>query len=406
MALSTAPGRMGPRAALAMIVVAIFLSMSVWFSASFIIPQLRLLWDLGPTQSALLTVAVQVGFVFGALSVAATGLADRIPGRRLMAWGSILAAIANVLIVVSPSFGWALALRFLTGGALACVYPPALKEISTWYRKGRGKALGLLIAALTMGSAFPHLVNASGGLDWRLVIFSTSVCAALSGALMLLVRESGPYPFPVTNFHLRLALKAFTIRPVVLANVGYVGHMWELYAMWTWIGSFMATLSLSGSLLERQTLASWLAFACIAAGSAGALCGGYLSDRFGRAQSALISLVCSGGAALVLATLGGMLPLVAIIGISIFWGFWVIADSAQFSAMVTEHTDPQFVGSAVALQLAIGFMVTNVTIWLVPVIVEAASWGWALAFLAIGPAAGALAMALFIRERHEERVRV
>ena len=385
-----------------MIVTSIFLSMSVWFSASFIVPQLTALWDLAPSGRALLTVAVQVGFVLGALTVAATGLADFIPGRRLMAWGSLVAAGANVLILVAPAFGWVIVLRFLTGAALACVYPPALKELSTWYRKGRGKALGLLIGALTLGSAFPHLINASGGLDWRLVIAATSACATLGGVIMLFVRSSGPYPFPVTNFHLRLALKAFRSRPVVLANIGYIGHMWELYAMWTWVASFIATLGFQGSLNERQTVASLVAFVCIGAGSAGALFGGYLSDRFGRAQSAFISLVCSGSAALALSVGGAALPLVVVVALCIFWGFWVIADSAQFSAMITEHADPQFVGSAVALQLALGFMVTNVTIWLVPLIVSSSSWAFALAFLAIGPVVGAIAMAMFISERHGE----
>lgn len=378
--------------------------MSVWFSASFIVPQLTVVWDLSASGRALLTVAVQVGFVFGALTVAATGLADFVPGRRLMAWGSIAAAAANILILLAPNFGCVIALRLLTGAALSCVYPPAMKELSTWYTKGRGKVLGLLIGALTLGSAFPHLINATGGLDWKLVIVFTSACAASGGLIMLLLRSSGPFPFPVTNFHLGLALKAFTHRPIILANIGYIGHMWELYAMWTWIASLIATLGFHGSLSERQTTASLVAFVCIGSGSAGALFGGYLSDRYGRAQSALISLVCSGSSALILSVGRNALPLAVAVGVCIFWGFWVIADSAQFSTIVTEHADPTFVGSAVSLQMALGFMVTNVTIWSVPLMVTSHSWALALMFLAIGPLVGIIAMTMFIHERHGQHL--
>jgi MFS family permease len=322
-----------------------------------------------------------------------------------MGWGAAFAAVANVLILVSPGFYATLGLRFFTGVALAAVYPPALKEISTWFRAGRGKALGLMVAALTMGSALPHLVNAFGGLDWRVVISVTSGCAAAGAVLIMCLRHSGPYPFPKTNFRLSAAVGAVRSRPVVLANIGYIGHMWELYAMWAWVGAFIATLSPFASGSVGRAGAAATAFACIAVGSIGCIVGGFIGDRYGRARSAFIALVCSGGSALLLALLAPSLPAVVVIALCVFWGFWVIADSAQFSALVTEYSEPEYVGSTVSLQLALGFIVTNVTIWAVPVIVAEGSWSLALAFLAVGPALGAAAMRVFLRDFSSPRVR-
>src|SRR5580765_5137349 len=208
--------------ALGIIALATFLSMSVWFSASFVVPQLQQLPQLTSGESALLTIAVQLGFVAGALTLAASGLADAVPGRRLMCVGALGAAAVNLLLLWSPGFGGALALRALTGAFLAAVYPPALKEVSCWFRQDRGTALGVMIGALTLGSAAPQLVKASGGLGWQVVIIATTVLTATGGLTVLLVRGSGPYPFPRSAFSLAAALRAIRSRPVVLANIGYV----------------------------------------------------------------------------------------------------------------------------------------------------------------------------------------
>lgn len=388
--------RTRPAVALALIALATFLSMSVWFSASFVVPQFQELWNLSSGQSSLLTIAVQLGFVVGALALAATGLADALPGRRLMCLGASAAAAMNLVLLWAPGFTAAVLLRALTGACLAAVYPPALKEVSSWFRTGRGTALGVMIGALTLGSAIPQLVRATGGLEWRMVIAATSVLTAAGGLSTLLLRSSGPFPFPESTFNLRAALRANRSRRVMFANIGYAGHMWELYAMWAWIGSFLAGLHGFAERSDGAQLAALAAFGCIGVGAAGCLVGGRISDRHGRAQAALISLICSGSAVVVLAFVR-TLPLPLVLAVSAFWGFWVIADSAQFSAMVTESADQRYVGSAVSLQLGVGYMTTAVTIYLVPVLADASSWTPALLVLALGPLAGIAALVGYLR---------
>lgn len=386
----------GPATALALIALATFLSMSVWFSASFVVPQLKDLWQLSSGESSLLTIAVQLGFVAGALTLAATGLADALPGRRLMCVGALCAAAMNLVLLWAPGPAIAVLLRALTGACLAAVYPPALKEVSSWYRAGRGTALGVMIGALTLGSAIPQLVKATGGLEWRVVIIATTLLTAAGGLTTLLIRSAGPYPFPRSVFSLRSALRAGRDRRIVLANIGYAGHMWELYAMWAWIGTFLAGLHGFADRPDGAQLAALAAFVCIGVGAVGCFVGGRISDRIGRAQAALISLACSGGAAAVLAFVR-TLPLPLVLAVSAFWGFWVIADSAQFSAMVTESADQRYVGSAVSLQLGIGYVTTAVTIYLVPVLAEAGSWSTALLVLVLGPVVGIGALLAYRR---------
>lgn len=396
----TGTRRVRPRArtALAVVAVSTFLSMSVWFSASFVVPQLRELWGLSSGRSSLLTVAVQLGFAAGALALAGTGLADAVRGTRLMCAGAVAAAAFNLALLWAPGYEAALVLRALTGASLAAVYPPALKEVSSWFRKGRGTALGVMIAALTLGSAAPQLVKATGGLDWRVVIATTSALTLAGGLVVLLLRDSGPYPFPRSAFRPGHALRAVRSRPVLLANLGYAGHMWELYAMWAWVGAFLATLGPFAGSADGERGASLAAFACIGVGALGCLAGGLLGDRFGRAQAALLSLVLSGGAAVTLALVRTS-PLPVVLAVAAFWGFWVIADSAQFSALVTESADPRYVGSAVSFQLALGYVTTSATIWLVPEVAAASSWSAALLVLAAGPVVGVLAMAAYLRGR-------
>ena len=359
--------------------------MTTWFSASAVIPQLQDSWHLSSTSRAWLTIAVQLGFVTGALVSSVLNVADVIEARLVIAVGALGAAGANVLLLLAHGPGLALPLRALTGFFLAGVYPPALKLMATWFRRGRGVALGILVGALTIGSAVPHLVNGLGGLDWRVVIAVTSLLT-IAGALLALTVPVGPYPFPRATFDPRQVRRVFANRGVRLSSLGYFGRMWELYAMWSWFLVF-ADSRLFGS----RSDAAFATFAVIGIGGAGCWAGGVLGDRWGRERTTAAMMVASGGCALAIG-LVATVSAAAAVAIGLVWGFTVVADSAQFSTLVTEHAEQAYVGTALTLQLALGFTLTVATIWLIPVLESAVGWRWAFAFLAPGPALGVIAM--------------
>ena len=368
---------------LALLAVALVCSMATWFSASAVVPQLRDEWSLSSGAAAWLTIAVQLGFVAGALVSSLLNVADLIAPHVVVFAGSAGAAAANALLLLTHGPAAAVPLRLATGFFLAGVYPPALKLMATWFRRSRGTALGILVGALTLGSSLPHLVNGLGGLDWHAVIAVTSGLTLVGGVIALVAVTEGPYPFPQATFDPRQARLVFANRGVRLASLGYLGHMWELYAMWTWFLVFA-----TDTLFASRSGAALMTFAVIGVGALGCVAGGVLSDRFGRAETTAGLMMCSGACALVI----GLLPTWAAIVVAVAWGFTVVADSAQFSTLVTEHADQAYVGTALALQLAFGFTLTVATIWLIPVLESAVGWRWAFAFLAPGPALGAAAM--------------
>jgi MFS family permease len=370
--------------ALALLAAALVLAMTTWFSATAVIPQLRDEWSLGDNEAAWLTIAVQLGFVAGALLSAALTLPDVVSPRLVLLTGALGAATANLLLAAASGPETAIPLRFATGFFLAGVYPPALKLMATWFRSGRGTALGILVGALTLGSALPHLVNGLGGLDWKLVVYATSLLTALGGLVALAVRE-GPHRFPAAVFDPRQAPFVLRNRGVRLASLGYFGHMWELYAMWAWFLVFFSA-EVSGS-----RAAAFATFAVIGAGAVGCWVGGLLGDRWGRTPTTAAAMTISGLCA-VLIGLTSDGPGVVVLALGLVWGFTVVADSAQFSTMVTELADQAYVGTALTLQLAVGFTLTVATIWLIPVLEGGVGWRWAFAFLAPGPVLGVLAM--------------
>ncbi|CAN5255770.1 MFS transporter [soil metagenome] len=388
-----APDPRGRWRALAILGAAVLLAMTTWFSASAVLPELAALWALSASAGAWLTIAVQLGFVAGAVASAALTLPDLVPPRRLVLLGALGAAAANLLLLFAEGPAQAIPLRFATGLFLAGVYPPALKSMATWFRQGRGTALGILVGALTLGSAAPHLARALGGVDWRSVIIATSAMTVAGGVLAEAAGSEGPFPFPRAVFDPRQAGRVFADRGVRLATLGYFGHMWELYAMWTWFAVFYAALLVEHGrgAIDAQRLAALATFGVIGAGALGCWAGGVLGDRWGRTRTTAASMAASGACALVI---GGLtsLPPGAVLGIGLLWGFAVVADSAQFSTMVTEVADQRYVGTALTLQLAIGFTLTVATIWLVPLVQGAAGWWWAFAILAPGPALGVVAM--------------
>ena len=391
--------------ALAVLAAAAFLSMSTWFSASAVLPQLRVAWGLSSGMGALLTISVQLGFVAGCLISAVFNVADLVPPRRLMLYGALGAAGVNLALVWSAGPGTALPLRFATGASLALVYPPSLKAMSTWFRNERGTALGVMVGALTLGSALPHLVNGLGGVEWRNVILSTSLLTLGGGLVAEYMGSDGPYPFPRAVFDSRQTVRTFANRGVRLATLGYFGHMWELYAMWTWFAVFFGDVLSRHSVrpsLEVQQGAAFAAFAVIGAGGLGCCLAGVLADRWGRTRTTALSLAASGGCALLIGLAG--MPVKLVLALGLIWGFWVVADSAQFSTMVTEVADQSYVGTALTLQLAIGFTLTVLTIWLVPILRDSFGWYWAFASLAVGPAGGVVAMIRLMRSPEAARI--
>ncbi|HUH07087.1 MAG TPA: MFS transporter [Egibacteraceae bacterium] len=381
----------GQWAALALLSGAMVLAMTTWFSASAALPQLVAEWRLSSTGAAWLTIAVQLGFVAGGLISAGFSLADVIAPKRLILLGATGAATANLLLLAVTGPAPALVLRFLTGMFLAGVYPPALKEMATWFRRGRGTALGIMVGALTLGSATPHLVNGLGGADWRVVIVVTSTLTLAGGAMTELTARDGPFPFPKAPFDPRQIGRALHNRGVRLASAGYFGHMWELYAMWAWFAAFYASALSARAATDPQVSASIATFAVIGVGLLGCWAGGILGDRWGRTRTTALAMGVSGTCSLIIGLLHGAPPWV-LLTVGLIWGFWVVADSAQFSTMVTEVADQSYVGTALTLQLAIGFTLTVATIWLIPILRDALTWRWAFAFLAPGPLLGMLAM--------------
>lgn len=376
---------------LILISIGAFLPMTTWFSATAIAPQLTRLMDLSPAQGAWVTGAVQMGFAIGALASSMAGLLDIVSLRKVIAVSALTAAAANLCVFFAPSVGLLLAARFVTGMALAGVYPPALKLVSTWFSAGRGTALGVLLAALTLGSAFPHLVSAQAAeLAWQDVILATSL-AAMAGALLILwFGGEGPYPFARSAFdpsHIKTLLRN---RALMFANLGYLGHMWELYAMWGWILAYIRAGSYGLGIGDPRT-ASLLAFLVVASGGIGSIVGGIVADRIGRTATAAAMMAVSGlcGVSIGLTFAG---PLWLFAAVAILWGATVIGDSAQFSAIATELSDPRYVGTALSLQLSIGIALTFVSIHMTSFVAEAVGWRWSFLVLAPGPLLGIVAM--------------
>ena len=380
--------------ALGLLSLAELLALSLWFSASAVLPALSREWALGDTGRAGLTIAVQLGFIVGTLVAALCNLPDVLPPRALMMWGALAGAAANaVLALWVEHLVPALALRFLTGICLAGAYPPAMKIAATWFREGRGLAIGLLVAALTVGSAAPHLIRGLTDLPWRATLLAASALAAL-GALVITLVGEGPYRFPPARFDLRMAMAVLRERGPRLACLGYFGHMWELYAMWTWLGAFLAaSLEAGGGTSYLGLNASGATFLCVGlAGGFGAYAGGALADRWGRTTLTMVAMAASGLCAVVVGLTFAGPPLVTLL-VAIVWGVTVIADSAQFSTAVTELAPAAYVGTALTTQTCLGFALTMVSIWLIPPVVGLVGWRWGFALLAIGPALGVLAMA-------------
>lgn len=378
---------------LALVAAAELIGMSVWFTGGAVSPQLAAAWALTDAQAGWLTGAVQLGFVAGTALAALLSLADLLPSRVYFAGSALLAAAANAALVAADGYAPALVTRFLTGVFLAGVYPPAMKMVATWFRSARGLAIGTVVGALTVGKAMPYLLRAFPDLGWRTIVLAASAGCVAAAALVAAAYRDGPYPFARRPFSWRRIGEVARHRPTRLAVGGYLGHMWELYAVWTYAALFFhdyfAARGHSGA--SATARAALVGFGLIAAGGIGSVLAGRWADRLGRERVTIGAMAASGACALAM---GWLLhaPVIVVIPVALVWGFAVVADSAQFSAVVTEVAPDHAVGTALTLQTALGFLLTTVTITLVPHLRDAGGWPLAFGVLAIGPALGIAAM--------------
>jgi MFS family permease len=367
--------------------------LALWFSASAVAPALRADFALTDTQAVWLTATVQVGFAIGAVASALANLADRIPPNVLITLSALLGAAATATLALTHAVWAVLALRLLTGISLAGVYPPGMKIVVSWFPNARGVALGLLVGALSVGSAAPQLINGLTTLPWRGVLLAAALLAVVGAAISLLLVRSGPAMKPARVPDSRYVVRMFRDRRQRLVNLGYFGHMWELYALWSWLPTYLLASRAVQGRLEIGVAAFLIAGVC---GLLGCLAGGYWADRHGRPYVAMAAMLLSAASGL-LSTLVFDVPVLFLIVLAV-WGATVIADSAQFSAALTEVADQEYVGTALTAQTAIGFLVSVLTIQALPVLADQVGWRLAVPLLAVGPLLGAAAMARLIRE--------
>lgn len=380
------------RNAIVLLAVSEVLALSLWFSASAVVPSLKAEVALSDLQASMFTSAVSIGFVCGTLASAILTLSDRIAPARLFSISALVAALANGLILIAdPSSFAVIGCRFVTGACMAGIYPVGMKMASSWAKGDTGFLVGLLVGALTLGSAMPHLFNVAGGVDWRFTIAASSAAAILA-AVLIRFAETGPNLSGAAPFNPAAILEAWRNRPLRLANLGYLGHMWELYAMWGWIGFYLSRSFTDSGLSAPVYWAGVATFCVIAAGGVGSLAGGLFADRMGRTTLTIGAMAISGACALGVGFVYGGAPMV-MVALCIVWGITVVADSAQFSSCVIELADPRYIGTMLTVQTSLGFLLTLLTIHALPIFADHVGWQWAMAPLAVGPLLGVVAMA-------------
>ena len=394
------PEKTNPYFVLALISICLIGALGTWFSATVILPELTLRAQLGESQQVWLTNAVQLGFVLGAVLIAFFNISDSMSLTVLIALSCALAALANLLLLWTDTPFGIITLRLMTGAALSGVYPPVVKLIATWFQKGRGIAMGIIIGALTVGSAMPHLFRAiAAEANWMFVIWASSLTTFLAGLIFLFFMSEGPFAFARTRFDPLQIIQVLRSKSLTLVNIGYVGHMWELYAMWAWILTFARFSEQSFEVFPFGT-PEYFSFSIISVGAIGCVIAGRLSDVYGRCYTTAILMLVSGVCAFSIGFLVDISPLL-FTAVALLWGMTIVADSGQFSTAVTELSEPHLVGTALTFQMALGFGVTVIAVWLVPIAAQwLGSFRWAFLFLVPGPFIGAIAM-LSLRQRPE-----
>jgi MFS family permease len=370
-----------------------FFGMTLWFSATAANAPIVAEFHLSAGETAWLTMAVQAGFVAGTLVSALLNLPDVLNPRRLFNLGCIVAALANAALVTADGTVQLIVLRVATGAALAWVYPPGMKIAAGWFKERRGAALGVLIGALTVGSAFPHLLAAvSATVPWRVLMLWASALAVLGGGIVLALVADGPYMSKGARFDPAAVARVFSGRGIRLATLGYLGHMWELYALWTWIAAFAAAaFGFLGAATPSSPAGSAVAFVTIGSGAIGSVAAGAFADRIGKARIAAWAMIVSG----ICSASAGFLfhaPAPLLFAFATVWGVAAVADSAQLSALVAEYSPRDHVGTALTIQTCVGFLLTMASIRLLPLAAQTIGWQWGFVILAPGPFLGAWAL--------------
>lgn len=389
-----------PRYILPAIVFAQLLGTSSWFAGNAILPALQLQWGLPDTAVAPLTNSVQFGFICGALLFAFLALADRISPRILFAISAGGVALFNLLIALwAENINQVLVLRFLGGMMLAGVYPVGMKIATGWYPDGLGRALGFLVGALAVGTASAHLFSALSVSDWRPVLYTVSAASLLGGALIFFLVPDGPSLHKGNALRFRDLWVAIKHKPLQASAGGYFGHMWELYAVLALLPYWLKAWSEQHQISLNISL--W-AFIFIAVGGIGCVVGGLLSKRMGSRKVALVML-CSSGVCCLLSPLMIQAGFVLMTLFWLIWGFTVVADSPQFSALSAQTAPPQVVGSALTMINAIGFTITMVSVQLCGSLLAYYAVDWIMLLLLPGPILGVLSLRWLARQSNTDR---